>query len=82
MKIVIACAIVILCVFGFIAGSYGVSIYLQDQNNQRFCQYLESVVPRTKAPSNPAKNPSREVDYEFSMKTDRFERAIGCHNES
>lgn len=80
MKVLIAVIVVILGFGGAVAGSYGLTIHAQDVNNQRLCTYLETVVPKTKAPDDPAKNPSREIDYKFSVKTDRFEHSIGCRS--
>jgi hypothetical protein len=80
MRIVVLAVIVaVACVAGALAGCYGMTIHLVDQNNHKFCSYLENVVPRTKKPTDPAANPSRETDYKFSLKTDRFEHAIGCN---
>lgn len=78
MKVVIATLVIVACFVGAVWGNYALTIHIQDVNNEKFCQYLETVVPRTKAPSDPAKNPSREVAYQFSLKTDHFEQSIGC----
>jgi hypothetical protein len=78
MKIILAVMVAIGCLAAAVAGSYATTIHLVDGNNAKFCQYLETVVPRTKKPSNPAKNPSRVNSYKFSLKTDQFERSIGC----
>jgi hypothetical protein len=78
MKVAIAIFVAVLYLVGALAGSYGLTVHLVDTNNGKFCQYLETVVPRTPKPVDPAKNPSRAVNYRFSLKTDRFEKTIGC----
>jgi hypothetical protein len=80
VKVVIATLVIIASFIGAVAGSYVLTIHVQDVNNQKFCEYLETVIPRTQAPSNPAKNPSRELSYKFSLKTDKFEHSIGCRS--
>lgn len=78
MKTLLAVLVAVAILVGSVAGSYGLTIWRTDRNNSYFCQYLSSVVPHVAKPLDPEANPSRLADYIFTVKTERFERKIGC----
>jgi hypothetical protein len=72
-------AAVVVSVIGIpVAASFALTIRLVDENNHKFCTYLETVIARSPKPRNPATNPSKEALYKVSVKTDNFEKSIGC----
>lgn len=80
LKVALAVFVVIVGIASAIGGSYVLSAYALNQNNQNLCSVLILLTDHpVSRPSNPASNPSREHTFEVEQSIITLERKDHCN---